>query len=144
MAVRVATLFRCTCFSVALITFVFSNLMAPRFPKCQKIASKIRNRQIDKILQEIFRRENEAYEVDEKEYNQRMEEVEARVDYRRGIIAELEKYGFDSAVDEPLAVLKGALQDDLAEIQRLIQMSHVAALRATEKSKMVKKIRIIE
>lgn len=118
--------------------------MAPRFPKCQKIATKIGNRQIDKILQEIFRREKEAYEVDEKEYNQRMEEVEARVDYRRGIIAELEKYGFDSAVDEPLAVLKGALQDDLAEIQRLIQMSHVAALRAAEKSKMVKKIRIIE
>ena len=68
--------------------------------------------------------------------------MEARVDYRRGIIAELEKYEFDSAVDEPLAVLKGAVQDDL--VQRRIQMRHVAALRATEKSKMVKKIRIIE
>ncbi|PWA54281.1 F-box associated interaction domain-containing protein [Artemisia annua] len=121
-----------------------SDSMGPKFPKCQKIAKKIGSRRIDKILQEIFRREKEAYDSDEKDYNQRIEELEARVDYRRGIIVELENHGFDSIMDEPLAILKAAVQDDLAEIERLTQMSHVPVLRDTEKSKMVKKIKIIK
>ncbi|PWA35334.1 hypothetical protein CTI12_AA610410 [Artemisia annua] len=94
--------------------------MAPKFPKCQTIAKKIGSRRIDKILQEIFRREKEGYNTDEKEYNQRIEELEARVDERRGIIAELENYGFDLVVDEPVAILRAAVQDDLGEIARLI------------------------
>ncbi|PWA64503.1 hypothetical protein CTI12_AA340150 [Artemisia annua] len=118
--------------------------MAPRFPKCQKIAKKIGSRRIDKILQEIFTREKQAYDCDEREYNERIAELESRVDYRRGIIGELQNHGFDAVVDEPLAVLKAAVLDDLAEISRLIQMSHLAAMRATEKSKVGKKIKIIK
>ena len=45
-------------------------------------------------------------------------------------------------LDEPLAVLKAAEEDDLADRARLIQMSHVAALRATEKSRIMKKMKI--
>ncbi|PWA37296.1 hypothetical protein CTI12_AA592030 [Artemisia annua] len=111
--------------------------MAPNFPKCHKIAKKIGSRRIDKILQEIFTRERQAYDCDEKKYNERIEELEARVDYRRGIIAELQNHGFDAVVDEPLAVLK-------AGISRLLQMSHLVAMRASEKAKMVKKIKIIK
>ena len=118
--------------------------MAGRFPKCQKIAQKIGNRRIDKILKEIFLREKKAYECDEMEYNQRVEEIQARVSYRRGLIAELELYGFDAVVDEPVAVLKAAVEDDLGEIARLMQMSHLATLRAAEKSRVMKKIRIVE
>lgn len=47
--------------------------MAPKFPKCQSIAKQIGDRQIDKILKEIYSREKQAYECDEKEYNQRIE-----------------------------------------------------------------------
>ena len=117
--------------------------MAPRFPKCQSIAKQIGDRQIDKILKEIYSREKQAYECDEKEYNQRIEELEARIDHRRGIIVELEEYGFDPVVDEPLAILKAGQQDDLADIERLIQLSIVAALRATKKSKLMKRIKIV-
>ncbi|PWA61384.1 hypothetical protein CTI12_AA373660 [Artemisia annua] len=106
--------------------------MARRFPKCQEIAKQIGGRRIDKILREIFSREKEAYRCDERDYNERIEEVQARIDHRHEIIIELEKYGFDPIVDEPLAVLKAAEQDDLAERARLIQMSHISALRATE------------
>ena len=54
---------------------------------------------------------------------------------------ELEKYGFDPIVDEPLAVLKAAEEDDLADRARLMQMSHIAGLRAIEKSRVMKKIK---
>ncbi|PWA78959.1 hypothetical protein CTI12_AA209560 [Artemisia annua] len=117
--------------------------MAGRFPKCQKIAKKIGNRKIYKVLEEIFSREKKAYECDEREYNERIEEVEARVSFKRGIIVELEKYGFDPVVDEPVAVLKAAVEDDLGEIARLTQMSHLATLRAAEKSRVMKKMRIV-
>lgn len=117
--------------------------MAPRFPKCQKIAKQIGDRRIDKILSEIFSREKQACECDEKDYNERIEELEATIDHRHGIIIELEKFGFGAIVDEPLAGLKGAQQDDLADRARLIQMSHIAALRATTKSRLMKKIKIV-
>ena len=63
--------------------------MAPRFSKCQNMAKNIGNRRIDKILQEFIFREKKDYQCDEKEHNQMIEELEARDDYRRGIISEL-------------------------------------------------------
>ena len=44
-------------------------------------------------------------------------------------------------LNECLAVLRAAEQEDFAEISRLIQMSHVGAFRAGEKGQMVKKLR---
>ena len=118
--------------------------MAPKFPKCQEIAKQIGDRRIDKILREIFMREKEAYQCDEKDYNERIEELQARIDHRHGIIVELEKYELDHVVDESLAVLKAAEKDDLADRARLVQMSQMAALRATEKSRVAKKMKIVE
>ena len=70
-----------------------------------------------------------------------LEEVEARREYRHGLIVELMKLESDFVLDECLAVLRAAEQEDFAEISRLIQMRHAAALRAGEKGRMVKKLR---
>ncbi|PWA39664.1 hypothetical protein CTI12_AA569840 [Artemisia annua] len=70
-----------------------------------------------------------------------LEEVEARREYRRGIIVELMKLESDYVLDECLVVLRAAEQEDFAEISRLIQMSHAAVLRAGEKGRMVNKLR---
>ena len=94
--------------------------MAPKFPKCQEIAKQIGDRRIDKILREIFMREKEAYQCDERDYNERIEELLARIDHTHGIIVELEKYRFDPVMVEPLAVLKAAEKDDLADRPRLV------------------------
>ena len=77
----------------------------------------------------------------EKAYNEMLEEVEARVEYRRGIILELMKLESDFVLDECLAVLRAAEQEDYAEISRLIQMRHAASLRTGEKGRMVKKLK---
>ncbi|PWA66906.1 hypothetical protein CTI12_AA323570 [Artemisia annua] len=82
-----------------------------------------------------------AYEDAEKIYNEMLEEVEARREYRHGIILELMKLESDYVLDECLAVLRAAEQEDFAEISRLIQMSHGAVLRAGEKGRMVNKLR---
>ncbi|PWA93996.1 hypothetical protein CTI12_AA053870 [Artemisia annua] len=74
-------------------------------------------------------------------YNEMLEEVEARRDYRHGLIVELMKLESDFVLDECLAVLRVAEQEDFAKISRLIQMSHAAALRAGEKGRMVRKLR---
>ncbi|PWA68276.1 hypothetical protein CTI12_AA309090 [Artemisia annua] len=89
----------------------------------------------------IFEREQKAYMDAEKGYNEMLEEVEARVEYRHGIILELMKLEGDFVLDECLAVLRAAQQEDFVEISGLIQMSHAAALRGGEKGRMVKKLR---
>ncbi|PWA46457.1 hypothetical protein CTI12_AA491180 [Artemisia annua] len=103
--------------------------MAPRFPKCLKIAQQIGDRRIHRVLHTIFRREKEAYKGDEKSYNERIEEIQARVEHRHGIILELKKFE-DPLLDESLADLKVEEKEDLAEIGHLIQMSYFASLRA--------------
>ena len=70
-----------------------------------------------------------------------LEEVEAKREYMHGIILELMKLESDYVLDECLAVLRAAEQEDFAEISRLIQMKHVASSRAAEKGRMVKKLR---
>ena len=115
--------------------------MPPKFSKCSKIANQIGDRRVDRVLGVIFEREQKAYMDAEKTYNEMLEEVEARVEYRHGIILELMKLESDYVLDECLAVLRAAEQEDYAEISRLIQMRHAASLRAGEKGRMVKKLK---
>lgn len=115
--------------------------MPRRFQKCLRIANQIGDRRVDRVLCTIFEREQKAYADAEKMYNEMLEEVEARREYRHGLIVELMKLESDFILDECLAVLRAAEQEDFAEISRLIQMSHSAALRAGEKGRMVRKLR---
>ncbi|PWA76732.1 hypothetical protein CTI12_AA231770 [Artemisia annua] len=115
--------------------------MPRRFQKCLRIANQIGDRRVDRVLCTIFEREQKAYADAEKMYNEMLEEVEARREYRHGLIVELMKVESDFILDECLAVLTAAEQEDFAEISRLIQMSHSAALRAGEKGRMVRKLR---
>ncbi|PWA48394.1 hypothetical protein CTI12_AA491400 [Artemisia annua] len=115
--------------------------MSRKFSKCLKIAHQIGDRRVEKVLCTIFEREKRAYEDAEKIYNEMLEEVEARREYRHGIILELMKLESDYVLDECLVVLMAAEQEDFAEISRLIQMSHAAVLRAGEKGRMVNKLR---
>ena len=115
--------------------------MAHKFPKCLKIAKQIGDRRVEKVLGVIFEREQKAYADTENAYNEMLEEVEARVGYMHGIILELMKLESDYVLDECLAVLRAAEQEDYAEISRLIQMRHAASLRAGEKARMVKKLK---
>ncbi|PWA80595.1 hypothetical protein CTI12_AA048700 [Artemisia annua] len=114
--------------------------MPRKFSKCLKIAHQIGDRRVEKVLCTIFEREKRAYEDAEKIYNEMLEEVEARREHRHGIILELMKLESDYVLDECLAVLRAAEQEDFAEISRLIQMSHGAVLRAGEKGRMVNKL----
>ena len=115
--------------------------MPRKFEKCLRIANQIGDRRVDRVLGVIFEREQKAYLDAEKTYNEMLEEVEARREDRHGIILELMKVESDPVLDECLAVLRAAEQEDFAEISRLIQMSHAARLRAGEKGRMVKKLR---
>ena len=115
--------------------------MPRRFTKCLKIANQIGDCPVDKVLGVIFEREQKAYVDAERFYNEMLEEVEARREYRHGIIVELMKLEGDYIVDECVALLRAAEQEDFAEISRLIQMKHAASLRAGEKARMVKKLR---
>ncbi|PWA57958.1 hypothetical protein CTI12_AA404490 [Artemisia annua] len=115
--------------------------MARKFPKCLKIAHQIGDRRVEKVLCTSFEREQRAYEDAEKMYTEMLEEVEARREYRHGLIVELMKLENDYVLDECLGVLRAAEQEDFAEISRLIQMSHAAVLRAGEKRRMVTKLK---
>lgn len=115
--------------------------MPRRFSRCLSIANKIGDRRVDKVLCAIFEREEKAYADVEKGYNEMIEEVEARREYRHGLIAELMKLERDFVLDECLAVLRAAEQEDFAEISRLVMMSHSAVLRAGEKGRIVRKLR---
>ena len=115
--------------------------MERKFAKCLKIAHQIGDRRVDRVLSAIFEREMKAYMDEEKNYKEMLEEVEARVEHRHGIIVELMKIDGDPVLDECLVILRAAEQEDFAEIGRLIQMGHVVALHAGEKSRMLKKLK---
>ncbi|PWA58988.1 hypothetical protein CTI12_AA395510 [Artemisia annua] len=103
--------------------------MAPKFPKCMKIAKQIGDRRIGRVLHEVFSREFKAYRDEQNNYNERIEEILVRVEERHGIIAEMKKFVDGHVLDEALADLKASEQEDFAEIGRLMQMSHAAAFK---------------
>ncbi|PWA47070.1 hypothetical protein CTI12_AA502710 [Artemisia annua] len=90
---------------------------------------------------DFCKREERAYMDAESSYNEMLEEVEARREYRHGLIVELMKIERDCVLDECLVILRAAEQEDFAEISRLIMMSHSAALRAGEKGRVARKLR---
>jgi hypothetical protein len=115
--------------------------MASTFPIYENIAQQIGTGRLDKVLHAIFAREREAYKLDERDYGYRMEEVEARIHHRHAIIVELNQFGSHPMLHEPLALLKAAEREDFGELSRLIQMGEAAALRAREKSRVMKYLR---
>ena len=118
--------------------------MAPKFPKLLKTAHETGDRRIHKFLHTIFGREQKAYKGDERSYIERIEEIEARVEYRHGIILELKKFERDAVVDQGITDLINEEKEDLAEIGRLVQMSYAASLRAGQKSALMKKLQKLE
>ncbi|PWA82826.1 hypothetical protein CTI12_AA041150 [Artemisia annua] len=86
--------------------------MSPKFPRCLAIANQIGDRRVEKVLEAVFSREKDAYLCDEREYNQRIEELKARIEHRHGIYKELKKHGIDSVFDECLSELKAAEKVD--------------------------------
>ncbi|PWA37349.1 hypothetical protein CTI12_AA591500 [Artemisia annua] len=115
--------------------------MAPKFPKCMKIAHQIGDRRIDRVLHEVFSRERKAYMSHEKNYFEIIGEILVRVQERHGIILELKKFVSENVLEEALADLKAAEQDDFAEIWRLMEMAHAASACAGEKSTIMKKLK---
>ncbi|PWA55780.1 hypothetical protein CTI12_AA306370 [Artemisia annua] len=115
--------------------------MAPKFPKCLKIARQIGDRRINRVLHEIFFREKRAYMGQERIYNEIIDEILVRVEERHAIIGELKKFVGEHVLDEALDDLKAAEQEDFAEIGRLMQMGHSANVRAGEKCKIIKKVK---
>ena len=118
--------------------------MAPKFPKLLKTAEEIGDRRIHKVLHCILGREKKAYQSDKRAYIERMEEIQARVAYRHGIILELKKFEKDLIVDQGLEDLINEEKEDLAEMGRLIQMSYAASLRIAQKSVTMKKLMKLE
>ena len=117
------------------------NVMAPKFPNCMKIAHQIGDRRIDRVLHEVFSREKKAYRDDQKNYNERIEEILVRIEERHGIIVEMKKFVGGHVLDEALADLKASEQEDFAKIGRLMHMSHAAAFKCGEKSKIMRKLK---
>ena len=118
--------------------------MPPKYPKLLKTAKETGDRRIYKVLHSIFLREKKAYEGDQRSYNERIEEIEARVEYRHGLIFELRKLERDAIIDQGLEDLINEEKEDLAEIGRLVQMKYAASLRAGQKSIGIRKLRKVE
>ena len=117
--------------------------MAPKFPKCMKIAHQIGDRRIGRVLYEVFSREKKASISQGKIYFDIIDEILARVEERHGVILEMRKFVSENVFDEALADLKAAEHDDFAEIGRLMEMAHAAGARVGEKSKLMKKLKKI-
>lgn len=115
--------------------------MAPKFPRCLEIINQIGDKRIEKILHAVFSREKKAYLCDKNYYNQRIEEVKARIEHRNGIIKELKKMGSSVDLDEYVSDLKSAQHVDFAEIGWLFQKSYRASLYDADKRKMEKKLK---
>ncbi|PWA75648.1 hypothetical protein CTI12_AA239560 [Artemisia annua] len=115
--------------------------MPPKFPKLLEIANQIGDRRVEKVLEAVFCREQSAYLCDEREYNQRIEELKVRIEQRHAIYKELKKHGVDEVFDECLAELKAAEKVDFEEMGWLIRRSYAASLRADDKHRIVKKLR---
>ncbi|PWA72242.1 hypothetical protein CTI12_AA091230 [Artemisia annua] len=96
---------------------------------------------VEKVLEAIFSREKNAYLCDEREYNQRIEELKVRIEHRHEIYKELKKHGIDPVFDECLVELKAAEKADFEEMGWLIRRSYAASLRAAEKGRIEKKLR---
>ena len=127
------------------VTFDIAKLvrivMAPKFRKCLKIAKQIGDRRVDKFLHEIFCREKKAYMDDSRSYNIMIDEIHARIEERHEIILEVKKFLEGPVLDECLADLKDAEQEDFAEIGRLLQMSYTAAIKVGQKCRRFNKLK---
>ena len=121
--------------------FILKKIMAPKFPKLLKTARETGDRRIHKVLYAMLDRERKAYNGDESTYNERVGELRARIEYRHGLILELQRFERDLIVDEVLADFINEEKEDLAEMGRLVQMSYAATLRATRKSVFMKKVK---
>ena len=117
------------------------NFMAPKFPKCMKIAREIGDRRLDRILHEVFSREKKAYKDVERVYNEIIEEILVRVEERHGIIDEMKKFVGGHVLDEALVDLKVSEDEDFAEVARLMQMRNAARVKVGEKSNIIKKLK---
>ncbi|PWA69249.1 hypothetical protein CTI12_AA299700 [Artemisia annua] len=115
--------------------------MAPKFPKCMKIAHEIGDRRLDRVLHEVFSREKKAYRDPERVYNEMIEEILVRVEERHGVIGEMKKFVGGHVLDEALVDLKVSEEEDFAEVARLMQMRHVARVKVGEKSNIIKKLK---
>ncbi|PWA80263.1 hypothetical protein CTI12_AA198270 [Artemisia annua] len=115
--------------------------MSPKFPRCLEISNQIGDRRVERVLEAVFTRERNAYLCDEKDYNQRIEELKVRIEHRHGIYKELKKHGIDPVFDECLSELKAAEKVDFEEMGWLIRRSYAASLHAADRERIVKKLR---
>ncbi|PWA43092.1 hypothetical protein CTI12_AA538360 [Artemisia annua] len=118
--------------------------MTSNIPIYDQIAQQIGSRRFDKVLLALFVREREANRGDEKEYDRMIEEIEVRVEYRHAISLELEKFGSYQIMNEPLHRLKLAQHEDLDEIALLTKRRQASLRRATDKSRIIKNLRMFK
>ncbi|PWA43569.1 hypothetical protein CTI12_AA528410 [Artemisia annua] len=115
--------------------------MAPKYPKCLSVSNQIGDRRVEKVLEAVFSREKHACKGDEKAYDERVEEVKARIKHRHGIIMELKKLGVHPVFEKYVTDLQWAEREDFDELGWLFQMIYRACVRAAKKSKIGKKLR---
>ncbi|PWA70433.1 hypothetical protein CTI12_AA288850 [Artemisia annua] len=115
--------------------------MPPKYPKCLSISNQIGDRRVEKILEAVFCREKHACKGDERAYDDRVEEVKARIEHRHGIIMELKKLGIHPVLKKYLADLHWAEREDFEELGWLFQMKYRASVRAADRSRIGKKLR---
>ena len=115
--------------------------MPPKYPKCLNIANQIGDRRVEKVLEAVLCREKVACKGDEKVYDERVEEVKARIEHRHGIIMELKMLGVHPLLEKYLRDLQWAEREDFDELGWLFQMKYRASVRVANKSKICKKLR---
>ncbi|PWA76191.1 hypothetical protein CTI12_AA236200 [Artemisia annua] len=118
--------------------------MASNIPIYDQIAHQTGSRRFDKVLLALFAREREANRGDEKEYGKMIEEIEVHVEHRHAILLELEKFGSYQIMNEPLDRLKLAQQENLDEIAFLTKRRQASLRRATDKSRIIKNLRMFK
>ena len=118
--------------------------MASNIPIYDQIAHQIGSRRFDKVLLALFSRETEANRGDEKQYVKMIEEIQVRVEHRHAILLELENFGAYKMMNEPLDRLKLAQQEDLDEIAFLTKRRQASLRRATDKSRIIKNLRMFK
>ncbi|PWA95374.1 hypothetical protein CTI12_AA051050 [Artemisia annua] len=104
--------------------------MPPKYPKCLSISNQIGDRRVEKVLEEVFYREKLGCKGDERAYDDRIEEVKARIDHRHEIIMELKKLGIHPVLRKFVADLQCSEREDFDELGWLFQMKYRASLRA--------------
>ena len=118
--------------------------MASNITIYDQIAHQTSSRRFEKVLLALFAREREANKGDENQYVKMIEEIEVRVEHRHAILLELEKFGAYKMMNEPLDHLKLAQQEDLEEIAFLTKMRQASLRRATDKSRIIKNLRMFK